>query len=108
QYWIEKPFQNWTRNTSELIGTVFLWVDYRTPLAPLRAELQRICEGSKHWDRRFCLLQVTEAGEQAMQLRCLVTTASAPAGWDLRCEVREKLLDFLQREYPQYLPRQRA
>ncbi|WP_288252032.1 mechanosensitive ion channel family protein [uncultured Hydrogenophaga sp.] len=108
QYWIEKPFQNWTRTTSELIGTVFLWVDYRTPLAPLREELQRICEASPHWDKRFSMLQVTEAGERALQLRCLVTSASAGAGWDLRCEVREKLVDFLQREYPQYLPRLRA
>lgn len=108
QYWIEKPFQNWTRNSSELIGTVFLWVDYRMPLAPLREALQRACEASEHWDHRFALLQVTEAGEHAMQLRCLVTSASAPAGWDLRCHVRESLLDFIQREYPQYLPRQRA
>jgi hypothetical protein len=83
-------------------------VDYRMPLAPLREALQRACEASEHWDRRFALLQVTEAGEQAMQLRCLVTSASAPAGWDLRCHVRESLLDFMQREYPQYLPRQRA
>ncbi|NCT98408.1 MAG: mechanosensitive ion channel [Comamonadaceae bacterium] len=108
QYWIEKPFQNWTRTTSDLIGTVFLWVDYRTPLAPLREELQRICEASPHWDKRFSLLQVTEAGERALQLRCLVTAGSAGAAWDLRCEVREKLVDFLQRAYPQYLPRLRA
>ncbi|MBX3610943.1 MAG: mechanosensitive ion channel [Hydrogenophaga sp.] len=108
QYWVEKPFQNWTRSTAELIGTVFLWVDYRMPLAPLREELQRICAASEHWDKRFSLLQVTEAGPSAMQLRCLVTSASAPAGWDLRCEVREQLLAFMQREYPQYLPRQRA
>ncbi|MBA4266404.1 MAG: mechanosensitive ion channel protein MscS [Comamonadaceae bacterium] len=108
QYWIEKPFQNWTRTTSELIGTVFLWVDYRMPLAPLREALQRACEMSEHWDKRFALLQVTEAGERAMQLRCLVTSASAPAGWDLRCHVREYLVDFMQREYPQFLPRQRA
>ncbi|WP_353094391.1 mechanosensitive ion channel family protein [Methylibium sp.] len=108
QYWIEKPFQNWTRKTSELIGTVFLWVDYRMPLAPLRAALQRACESTEHWDGRFALLQVTEAGEHAMQLRCLVTSASAPAGWDLRCHVREYLVDFIQREYPQYLPRLRA
>ncbi|MGE0348700.1 mechanosensitive ion channel family protein [Hydrogenophaga sp.] len=108
QYWIEKPFQNWTRNTSELTGTVFLWVDYRMPLAPLREVLQRVCEGSALWDRRFALLQVTEAGERAMQLRCLVTAASAGAAWDLRCHVRESLIDFIQREYPQYLPRQRA
>ncbi|WP_332748760.1 mechanosensitive ion channel family protein [Hydrogenophaga sp.] len=108
QYWIEKPFQNWTRSTSELIGTVFLWVDYRMPLAPLRAELQRLCEASVHWDKRLAMIQVTEAGPHAMQLRCLVTSASAPAGWDLRCEVREGLLDFMQREYVHFLPRQRA
>lgn len=108
QYWIEKPFQNWTRSSSELIGTVFLWVDYRMPLAPLRAELQRLCEASPHWDRRLAMLQVTEAGPQAMQLRCLVTSASASASWDLRCEVREGLLDFMQRGYEEFLPRQRA
>ncbi|MES2842404.1 MAG: mechanosensitive ion channel family protein [Pseudomonadota bacterium] len=108
QYWIEKPFQNWTRSSSELIGTVFLWVDYRMPLAPLRTELQRLCEASVHWDKRLAMIQVTEAGPHAMQLRCLVTSASAPAGWDLRCEVREGLLDFMQREYAQFLPRQRA
>ncbi len=108
QYWIEKPFQNWTRSSSELIGTVFLWVDYRMPLAPLRAELQRLCEASVHWDKRLAMIQVTEAGPHAMQLRCLVTSASAPAGWDLRCEVREGLLDYMQREYVEFLPRQRA
>jgi small-conductance mechanosensitive channel len=108
QYWIEKPFQNWTRTSAEIIGTVFLWVDYRMPLEPLRAELQRACEASEHWDRRFALLQVTEAGEHAMQLRALVTAASAPAAWDLRCAVREALVGFVQREYPQYLPRGRA
>lgn len=108
QYWIEKPFQNWTRSTSELIGTVFLWVDYRMPLAPLREALKAACENSPHWDKRLALLQVTEAGEKAMQLRCLVTAASAPAAWDLRCHVREHLIDFIQREYPGFLPRHRA
>jgi small-conductance mechanosensitive channel len=108
QYWIEKPFQNWTRSSSELIGTVFLWVDYRMPLAPLREALKTACEHSPHWDKRLALLQVTEAGEKAMQLRCLVTAASAPAAWDLRCHVREHLIDFIQREYPDCLPRHRA
>ena len=108
QWWIENPFQNWTRNTSELIGTVFLWVDYRMPLAPLREALKAACEASPHWDRRLALLQVVEGGETAMQLRCLVTAASAPQAWDLRCDVREALIDFVQREYPQFLPRLRA
>lgn len=108
QYWIEKPFQNWTRTGAELIGTVFLWVDYRMPLPPLREALQRACESSPHWDKRLALLQVTEAGERALQLRCLVTAATAGAAWDLRCEVREALVAFVQQQYPQFLPRQRA
>jgi len=108
QYWIEHPFQNWTHKSSELIGTVFLWVDYRMPLAPLREVLQSTCSASKHWDGRFALLQVTEAGEHSMQLRCLVTAASASAAWDLRCEVREALVDFIQKTCPEYLPRTRA
>jgi small-conductance mechanosensitive channel len=108
QWWVEHPFQNWTRNTSELIGTVFLWVDYRMPLAPLREALQAACTGSEHWDGRLALLQVVEAGDKAMQLRCLVSAASAPKAWDLRCHVREALVDFVQREYPAFLPRLRA
>lgn len=104
QWWIEHPFQNWTRESAELIGTVFLWVDYRMPLAPLREVLKRVCEASSLWDRRLALLQVTEAGERAMQLRALVTAANSSAAWDLRCEVREALIDFMQREYPQHLP----
>lgn len=103
-HWIEKPFQNWTRNSSELIGTVFLWVDYRMPLEPLRQELQRVCEAHPLWDKRVALLQVTDTTERAMQLRALVTAASSPAAWDLRCAVRESLIDFVQREYPQFLP----
>lgn len=108
QYWIEKPFENWTRSTSELIGTVFLWVDYAMPLAPLREALQRACASSPDWDGRLALLQVTEAGERAMRLRALVTAADGPKAWDLRCHVREQLVAFMQREYPQHLPRLRA
>ena len=108
QYWIEKPFQNWTRSSSELIGTVYLWLDYRMPLQPLRDALKRAVEMSEHWDKRFALLQVTDTDQHSMQLRCLVTAASASEAWDLRCHVREYLIDFVQREYPQYLPLQRA
>ena len=108
QWFIENPFQNWTRKSASIIGTVFLWVDYRMPLASLRAEAQRACEGSPDWDQRLCKLQVTEAGESAIQLRLLVTSASSGQNWDLRCSVREALVDFMQREYPQYLPVTRA
>lgn len=107
QYWVEKPFQNWTRKSAQLTGTVTLWLDYRMPLAPLRAALRSACEASDDWDGRLCLLQVTEAGERAMQVRALVTAANAGRAWDLRCHVRESLLEFVQREYPDCLPRLR-
>lgn len=108
RWFIENPFQNWTRTSSEIIGTVFLWVDYRLPLEPLRAEAQRLCEASPEWDKRLCKLQVTEAGEHSMQLRLLATASDSGKAWDLRCFVREGLIAFIAREYPQYLPVTRA
>ncbi len=108
QWFIENPFQNWTRKSAEIIGTVFLWVDYRMPLEPLRAEAKRLCEASPDWDTRLCLLQVFEAGERSMQLRVLVTARDSGKAWDLRCFVREGLIAYVAREYPQYLPTLRA
>jgi small-conductance mechanosensitive channel len=108
QWFIENPFQNWTRSSAQIIGTVFLWVDYRMPLQPLRDAAQAACEAAPEWDRRLCKLQVVEAGERSIQLRVLVTSASSGQNWDLRCKVREALVDFMQREYPQHLPLLRA
>lgn len=107
QYFIEKPFQNWTRNDARIMGSVFLHVDYAMPLAPLRAELERIIRQAPEWDQRFFNLVVTEATERTMQLRVLCTAASSGLAWDLRCVLREGLIDFMQREYPQFLPRMR-
>jgi small-conductance mechanosensitive channel len=104
QWLIENPFQNWTRASAAIIGTVFLHVDYAMPLEPLRAEARRLCEASKDWDGRLCLLQVTEAGEHALELRVLVTSSDSSRSWDLRCFVREGLVSYAQREYPQHLP----
>jgi small-conductance mechanosensitive channel len=108
QWVIEHPFQNWTRRDSELLGTVLLWVDYRAELAPLRAELERVCAGAPEWDGRVALLQVVEASERAMQVRALVSSQDASKNWDLRCRVREALIAFLQRQQPDGLPRFRA
>jgi small-conductance mechanosensitive channel len=108
QWVIEHPFQNWTRTSAELIGTVFLWTDYRIPLAPLRAELQRVCAAAPEWDGRVALLQVVDSNERAIQLRALVSSADSSKNWDLRCRVREALLDFIQREHRSALPRLRA
>jgi len=108
QWVIENPFQNWTRRNAQLLGTVFLWLDYRVPLAPLRAELERICKSAPEWDGRVALLQVVDTNERAMQVRALVSSADASKGWDLRCRVREALIDFLQCQQPDGLPRLRA
>jgi len=107
-WFMENPFQNWTRRTAQIIGTVFLWLDYRVPLAPLREELQRLCKEAPEWDRRVCLLQVTDANEHAMQLRALVSSADSGRNWDLRCRVREGLLAFVQANHPDALPRWRG
>lgn len=108
QWIIEHPFQNWTRTGSELLGTVFLWLDYRVRLAPLRAELERVCRDAPEWDERTAMIQVVDASERGIQVRALVSASDASKAWDLRCRVREALIDFLQREHPEALPRLRA
>jgi len=107
-YFIEKPFQNWTRVSADLLGSVFLYVDYTVPLKALRDQLDRLLENSTRWDRRVKVIQVTDAKPDGMELRVLVSAADAGTAWDLRCELREKLVDFLQQNYPQCLPRLRA
>ncbi len=107
-YFIEKPFQNWTRETSALIGSVFLYVDYTVPVEKLREKLMEVARASPLWDGRVVVLQVSDATkDHTVELRALVSARSAPASWDLRCEVREKLIAYLQEEYPGALPRQR-
>jgi small-conductance mechanosensitive channel len=108
QWFIENPFQNWTRSSSRLIGTVFLWADYRLPLEPLRQELKRLCSTAAEWDQRVCVLQVTDTNERAMQLRVLVSAPDSSKAWDLRCKVREGLIAFIQCHQPDCLPRVRA
>lgn len=106
-YFTEKPFQNWTRTSSELIGTVFLYADYSVDVDDMRRELKEIVESTDLWDRNVCVLQVTEANEKGVQLRALVTSKDAPTGWDLRCYVRERLVNYLKRNR-KLLPRYRA
>jgi small-conductance mechanosensitive channel len=107
-YFIEKPFQNWTRISADLLGTVFLYADYTAPIQAIRDELRRIAEESEHWDGRVCTLQVTNATERTVELRALVSARDSSSVWQMRCEVREKLIDFLQKNYPHALPRVRA
>jgi len=108
QYFIEHPFQNWTRTSSQVLGSAMLWFDYGLPLDPLRVELERLCKQAPEWDGRVCVLQVVETNDKAMQLRALVSSASSSKSWDLRCKVREGLIAFVQREYEGFLPRLRG
>jgi small-conductance mechanosensitive channel len=107
-YFLERPFQNWTRQSTNLIGTVLLWVDYTVPVAPVRRKLEEIAKESRLWDGQVVNLQVVDSNERAVQLRALVSARTSPESWDLRCEVREKLLLFLQESYPGALPKQRT
>src|SRR5262245_6337639 len=107
-YFIEKPFQNWSReNSSSLIGSVMLYVDYRAPVALIREKLMEILRQSERWDRTTAALQVTDLKEGSIELRCLMSARAPGQTFDLRCEVREKLIDFLQREHPEALPHSR-
>jgi small-conductance mechanosensitive channel len=108
QWFIENPFQNWTRSSSSLHQAVFLHVDYATPLEPLRAELRRIVQDAPEWDGRTATLVATDTTERTMKLRALVSAASSGAAFDLGCKVRESMLAFLARDYPQCLPQLRA
>ncbi|WP_229072518.1 mechanosensitive ion channel family protein [Actinoplanes sp. DH11] len=107
-YFTTKPFQNWTRTGSAVLGTAEIDVDWSTPIEPLRAELQRVCESSDLWDRRVCVLQVTQATGGMVRLRALVSANDAGALWDLRCLVRERLVGWIWENQRESLPRMRA
>jgi small-conductance mechanosensitive channel len=107
-YFVEKPFQNWTRTTADIMGTVFLYLDYTIPLAPLRAELTRLLESNPLWDRRVKVLQVTNASERTIEVRALMSASSSGNAFDLRCDIREGLITFIQQHYPECLPLTRA
>jgi small-conductance mechanosensitive channel len=107
-YFIEKPFQNWTRNTANLLGTVFLYADYSVPVDAVRNELHHVLESTKLWDGKVWGLQVTNTTDRTMEMRALMSAPDSSTAWDLRCYVREKLIHFLQEKYPQSLPRMRA
>lgn len=107
-YFIEKPFQNWTRTTADLLGTATFYVDYSVPVAALREQLKAILDESPHWDKKAWGLQVTDTTEHTVVVRALMSAADASSAWDMRCDVREKMIHFIQEHYPHALPRFRA
>ena len=108
-YFIEKPFQNWTRQSASIIGSVFWYVDYRAPVKEMREKLTEICKSTPLWDGDVVNLQVSETKDNAtLTIRALASARNSPQAWDLRCYIREEMIDWLQKEYPEALPRVRA
>lgn len=107
-YFLDHSFQNWTRNSADLLGSCYLYTDYTVPVEALRGELRRICESTPLWNKKVCVLQVSDSSENTLQLRALMDARNSGDAWDLRCLVREKMVDFLQKNYPGSLPRYRA
>jgi small-conductance mechanosensitive channel len=104
QWFIENPFENWTRTGSQILGYVYLYLDFAMPIDPIRAEAKRLTEAAPEWDQRVFGVQVSDVTDKTMQVRVLVSARDAGKAWDLRCRLREGLLAFLARDYPQYLP----
>ena len=107
-YFIETPFQNWTRSSAQVIGTVYLRTDYTVPVDDVREAVGRIVEASEYYDGTVWRLHVTDLGERGVEMRALMTASNADHAWELRCEVREKLLAWLREHHPEALPRTRV
>ena len=107
-YFIETPFQNWTKNSADLLGTVFLYTDYTVPVDKIREELDRLLEITPLWDKQAKVVQVTDATDRSMEIRILVSAKDSPTAFDLRVFIREKLIDFLKENYPESLPKSRV
>jgi len=103
-YFIEQPFQNWTRTTAEILGTVFIYASYHVPIDALRDELTRLLNANPLWDGQVNNMQVTDAKENMIEIRALVSARNSSDAWDLRVFVREHLIGYLQKNYPECLP----
>ncbi|MEP0707099.1 MAG: mechanosensitive ion channel domain-containing protein [Parvibaculum sp.] len=107
-YFIQKPFTNWTRETASIIGTVFLHADYTLPVGALRNYLQEIVKEMPLWDGKVSVIQVTDATDRTIEVRALVSARTSPQAWDLRCDVREKLISWVRDNHPDSLPQVRS
>ncbi|MGM0599398.1 MAG: mechanosensitive ion channel family protein [Candidatus Rifleibacteriota bacterium] len=106
-YFIEKPFQNWTRGSANILGSVYLYTDYSVDVEKLREKFKSILQKNPLWDKKACALQVTNTTDKVMEIRALLSTEDSPKAWTLRCQVREELISYLQKEFPDCLPRVR-
>lgn len=106
-YFIEKPFQNWTRVSAQLLGTVFLYLDYTIPIPPLRDELTRLLKSNPLWDQRVNVVQVTDNKAETIEVRFLMSARNSSSAFDLRCYVREEMIAFIRTNFPNSLPKTR-
>lgn len=107
-YFIEKPFQNWTRVSADILGTVFIYTDYTLPIDLLRQAFLEMLKETDLWDGKVGVMQVTNATDRVMEIRALMSAANSPTAWDLRVLIREKLIAYLQEQYPESLPKTRV
>lgn len=107
-YFIEKPFQNWTRTSAEILGSVFIYADYSLPIDELRKEFDRLVTNHPLWDTRVKVVQVTDSKDNVMEIRVLMSAENSADAFDLRCDMREGLVHFIQKNYPESLPKIRA
>ncbi len=107
-YFIEKPFQNWTRSSAEILGVVFIYLDYTAPVDEIRKEFDRLLTLTPLWDKKVSIIQITDASERTIQMRALVSAVDSGTAFDLRCYIRENLVAFIQKNYPDSLPTTRV
>ena len=107
-YFIEKPFQNWTKVSADILGTVFIYTDYSVPFNDIRAELERLVRESEYWDGQVVNLQITNAKESTVEMRALMSAKDSPSAWNLRVYVREKLIEYIKNNHPDCLPKSRV
>lgn len=107
-YFIEQPFQNWTRKTADILGTAMFYLDYRAPLDALRDDFTAFVKKHPLWDGKVVGMQVTDLKENTMEVRCLVSASNAGNAFDLRCAIREYMITLIQKNYPDALPRTRV
>lgn len=106
-YFLDNPIENWTRNTSNITGSVYLFVDFKMPLEPLREKLREILKDNVNWDGKTSALDVTNMTDTHTEIRILVSSADSGSNWNLQVEVREKLINFIRENYPDYFVRTR-
>ncbi|MDR6941533.1 mechanosensitive ion channel family protein [Mucilaginibacter pocheonensis] len=107
-YFIQKPFQNWTRTSADILGTVFLYMDHTIPVDEIRNEFERLIVKTPLWDKRVKVVQVTDVKEHTIEIRVLMSSRSSSDAFDLRCYIRENLITYIQKNYPDSLPKSRS